>query len=296
MIRVSSDAKPGTEKATEPATESGQHIRIVLVGTTHPGNVGAAARAMKVMGLSSLHLVTPRSFPDQEATDRASGADDVLAAATVHDSLEAAVADCHVVIGTSARLRSVQWPQLDPREAGERVARESNRGPVALVFGREKSGLSNEELDRCTHLVTIPANPEYSSLNLGAAVQVLAYEVRMALLAGKLADDNPAEQEEDFPPASQEEMERMYHHLRNVLARRDFLKRHNPEHLMRRLRAIFGRAGLDSNEVQIFRGMFKAFAPDVDPKGPLPDVDPELFPNRRPNHGPSSRKGKKSRE
>lgn len=283
---------PGTEKATEPATELGQHIRIVLVGTTHPGNIGAAARAMKVMGLNSLHLVNPRSFPDQEATDRASGADDVLAAATVHASLEAAVADCHVVIGTSARLRSVQWPQLDPREAGERVASESARGPVALVFGREKAGLSNEELDRCTHLVTIPANPEYSSLNLGAAVQVLAYEVRMALLAGMLADDNPAEQEEDFPPASQEEMERLYHHLRNVLARRDFLKRHNPEHLMRRLRAVFGRAALDSNEVQIFRGMLKAFAPDVDPKGPIPEVDPTLYPNRKNDTRSNDRRSK----
>ncbi|MDX1444168.1 MAG: RNA methyltransferase, partial [Gammaproteobacteria bacterium] len=194
----------------------GRQIRIVLVGTTHPGNIGAAARAMKVMGLSQLHLVAPRRFPDQEATDRASGADDVLAAATVHESLDQAVADCHVVIGTSARLRSVQWAQLDPREAGEQVARESARGPVALVFGREKSGLSNEELDHCTHLVTIPANPEYSSLNLGAAVQVLAYETRMALLAMGAAE-NAARQGEDYPPASQEDMERLYHHLRNVL-------------------------------------------------------------------------------
>ncbi|MDX1454305.1 MAG: RNA methyltransferase [Gammaproteobacteria bacterium] len=255
-----------------------ERIRVVLVETSHPGNIGAAARAMKVMGLGALHLVKPWHFPSDEASDRASGADDILAKATVHEDLASAVADCHLVLGTSARLRSIQWEQLDPRQAGERLVEATGAGQVAVVFGREKSGLSNEELDLCTHLVHIPANPEYSSLNLGAAVQVLAYELRMAMLASKVPVQEP-----DFPPASHEDMERLYHHLRNVLARRDFLKRHNPEHLMRRFRALFGRAGLDTNEVQILRGMLRAFAPEVDPKGPLPEVDKSLF--EKASHG-----------
>lgn len=237
-------------------------IRIVLVETTHPGNIGAAARAMKTMGLTDLRLVAPMRFPDPEAEARASGADDVLAAATVVDSLEAAVADCVRVVGTSARPRKLAWPALDPRECGETLVGGAAEGPVALVFGRERTGLTNAELDLCTDVITIPANPDYSSLNLGAAVQVLSYEIRMAALAGKFREPAPLE----APPATHEDMERLYDHLEAALAARDFLDRHNPAHLMRRFRRLFGRTRLDRNEVQILRGMLTALAPDA-PRG-----------------------------
>lgn len=237
-------------------------VRIVLVETTHPGNIGASARAMKTMGLRDLRLVSPKHFPDPEAEARASGAEDVLAAAGVHASLDDAVADCVRVVGSSARQRKLAWPELDPRECGEALLRAAEDAPVALVFGRERTGLTNGELDRCTDVVTIPANPAYSSLNLGAAVQVLSYELRMAALAGQLRD----RPEPEAPPASHEELERLYSHLEAALAARDFLDRHNPEHLMRRLRRLYSRARLDQNEVQILRGMLTALAPDA-PKG-----------------------------
>lgn len=234
-------------------------IRIVLVETTHPGNIGAAARAMKTMGLADLRLVNPKHFPDPEAEARASGAEDVLAAARLATSLDGAVADCVRVVGTSARQRKLAWPELDPRECGEALLQAAGDGPVALVFGRERTGLTNAELDRCTDVVTIPANPGYSSLNLGAAVQVLSYELRMAALAG-LPREAP---EPEAPPASREELERLYSHLEAVLDAREFLDRHNPEHLMRRFRRLYSRARLDRIEVQILRGMLTALAPDA---------------------------------
>ncbi len=237
-------------------------VRIVLVETTHPGNIGAAARAMKTMGLADLRLVNPKHFPDAEAEARASGAEDVLERARVHASLDDAVSDCVRVIGTSARLRKLAWPELDPRACGETLLAASGAGSVALVFGRERTGLSNGELDRCTDVVTIPANPAYSSLNLGAAVQVLAYEIRMAALTENAAPAREAE----APPATHEELERLYSHLEAALDARDFLDRHNPQHLMRRLRRLYSRAGLDRNEVQILRGMLTALAPDA-PRG-----------------------------
>lgn len=234
-------------------------IRVVLMETTHPGNIGGAARAMKTMGLTDLRLVNPARFPDDEALARASGADDVLAAARVVDSLQAAVAGCVRVIGTSARLRRLAWPELDPRACGETLVAGAAAGPVALVFGRERTGLTNAELDRCTDVVTIPANPGYSSLNLAAAVQVLSYEIRMAALGEHVREVATAES----PPATHEELERLYSHLEAALDARDFLARHNPAHLMRRFRRLFGRAHLDRNEVQILRGMLTALAPDA---------------------------------
>lgn len=238
-----------------------QQVRIVLVETTHPGNIGAAARAMKTMGLSDLRLVQPRHFPNAEAEARASGAEDVLASAQVFATLEDAVSDCARVVGTSARTRKLAWPELDPRSCGTTLMEVAAEAPVALVFGRERTGLTNAELDRCTEVVIIPANPDYSSLNLGAAVQVLSYELRMAALASVA----PAIRAPESPAATHDELERFYRHLESVLAASEFLDKRSPEQLMRRVRRLYGRAGLDRNEVQILRGMLTALAPGVRP-------------------------------
>ncbi len=231
-------------------------IRIVLVGTTHPGNIGAVARAMKNMGLSDLALVEPRYFPHDEATARASGADDVLEAASVHDTLAEAVADCVYVTGASARSRAINWPCLDAKDAAERIIQESAAGTVAAVFGPEKTGLSNEDLDHCDTLLTIPTNPEFSSLNLAMAVQVITYEIRAAQ-----AEKHP-EYESDAPPATSAEMEHFYEHLERVLTDVEFLDPDNPRHLMRRLRRLFIRARPDKNEVNILRGILAAIERD----------------------------------
>ena len=227
------------------------HIRIVLVGTTHPGNIGAAARAMKNMYLSRLYLVDPQRFPDAEATSRASGADDVLAGASVCSSLEQALSGCSLVIGASARLRTIAWPQAGAREGARLAVDEARRGgEVALVFGREHSGLTNEELERCNYLMHIPANPEYSSLNLAAAVQVAAYEVMMAD-----ASDDQAPTEEEEPPATADELHHFYGHLERALVDIGFLDPANPRLLMRRLRRLFNRVRLEKTEVNILRGI-----------------------------------------
>ena len=160
-------------------------IRFVLVETTHTGNLGATARAMKTMGLSQLHLVRPKTPPDAEAMARAAGADDLLAQAGIHASLADAIAGCRLVIGSSARLRAVEWPLLEPPECVRRLLGEARDGPVALVLGRERSGLTNEELALCHFLVHIPTNPDFSSLNLGAAAQVFAYEIRQRYREGR---------------------------------------------------------------------------------------------------------------
>lgn len=238
-------------------------LRIVLVQTSHPGNIGAAARAMKTMGLDQLWLVSPDHFPHADATAMASGAEDVLEKARVVDSLDAALAGCRVAIGTSARSRSLAWPELAPNECANTALAAVQHGPAALVFGRERTGLTNAELDRCSHVVTIDANPEYSSLNLAAAVQLLSYEIRKVARAGSEKELR----EPESPPASRDELERLFIHLEAVLWERDFLDRNNPEHLMRRLRRLFNRAGLDYNEVQILRGILKTLAPDVPPSG-----------------------------
>ena len=228
-------------------------IRIVLVGTTHPGNIGACARAMKNMGVSDLALVQPKYFPHEEATARASGAEDILENATVTATLEQAIADCVYATGASARSRSIKWPSLDARAGAVRLVEESRRGPVAAVFGPEKSGLSNADLDRCHTLLTIPTDPEFSSLNLAMAVQVLTYELRVAEHVRE-----PTEFESDAPAATSGELEHFYAHLERVLTDIRFLDPENPRHLMRRLRRLFVRAGLDQNELNILRGVLTA--------------------------------------
>ncbi len=227
-------------------------IRIVLVGTTHPGNIGAVARAMKTMGLDELVLVEPRYFPHDEATARASGADDVLERARVVGSLAEAVDDCVYVSGASARSRAIGWPCLDAKDAAVRLIAEERQGPVAAVFGPEKSGLSNADLDLCDTLLTIPANPDYSSLNLAMAVQIVTYEIRAA------RTDKWPEYEPDLPPATRGELEYFYAHLERVLTDVRFLDPDNPRHLMRRLRRLFTRAGVDKNEINILRGILTA--------------------------------------
>ena len=229
-------------------------IRIVLLNTTHPGNIGGAARAMKNMGLENLYLVAPRDFPDDEAAARAAGADDVLKSARVCQTLDEALEGCRLVIGTSARPRTISWPMLDPRSAAERLVNEANEGDVALLFGTERTGLTNEELDRCHFLVSIPANPAFSSLNLACAVQVLAYELRLAadtaspVLSGA----------EEAPLATDEELQRLYRHMEEVLVQIDFLDPANPRKLMRRLMRLYNRARPDSNELNILRGILTA--------------------------------------
>jgi TrmH family RNA methyltransferase len=242
-------------------------IRIVLVDPNHPGNIGAVARAMKNMGLTELHLVRPRFFPNSDATARASGADDVLDAARVHETFEMAIADCGLVVGTSARQRHLQWELVEPRAAGPDIVSASATGNVAVVFGSERIGLTNDELERCNLLVTIPSNPEYRSLNLAMAVQVMAYEIWLNARPGAdpLEPRNP-------PLASASEMTRLYEHLEQVLEYIDFPDRTGGGHLMTRLKRLFNRAQLDQNEMNIMRGILTAVQARRRPAGtrPLP--------------------------
>lgn len=231
------------------------NIRIVLVRPTHPGNVGATARAMKNMAMRSLYLVEPERFPSPEATDRAAGADDVLDSVVICASLDEALKDCHLVIGTSARPRRIEWPTLDPAAGACRLVEGAQQGPVALLFGQERTGLLNSELDRCHFVVTIPADQAYSSLNLASAVQILAYEIYRAVLAGRPGE---AMEAREGRLASSEDMQRYYQHLAEVLQQIGFLDPDNPRYLMRRLMRLFNRAGMDDNEMNILRGILTA--------------------------------------
>ncbi len=238
-------------------------VRIVLVSTSHPGNIGAAARAMKTMGLTQLSLVTPRIFPHAEATARAAGADDLLHAARVFSTLAEAVADCNLIIGSSARTRHLEWPQLDARAAGKLAATQAHPSTVAFVFGSERTGLTNAELDRCHYLAHIPTREDFSSLNLAAAVQVMAYEVHMATLTmadgqSKEPADSSTTRRDQHLPAPAIEMERFYTHIEQTLADIDFLNPSRPKLLMRRLRRLFNRAQPDAAEVNILRGILTA--------------------------------------
>ena len=233
------------------------NIRIVLIETTHPGNIGASARAMKNMGLKRLVLVNPYHYPSAEATARASGADDILAQAEIIADLDSALTDCTLVMGTSARRRTLAWPELDPRECALKATAASDATQVALLFGQERSGLTNEALERCHYLVHIPTNPDYSSLNLAAAVQVLCYEMRMASQPTCQTTRQTLENN-DEPSAPAEEMARFYDHLQQVLIEIAFLDPNNPRHLMRRLRRLFNRARPDQIEVNILRGILSA--------------------------------------
>lgn len=228
-------------------------IRIVLCQTSHPGNIGSTARAMKTMGLYDLRLVRPKKFPHAEAEAMASGATDVLAEAQVCDTLEEALAGCAFAIGMSARKRELTHELASSRQAAEHAAQLAASQPVALVFGTEMSGLSNDELIRCHQLAMIPANPEYSSLNLAAAVQVMAYELRMAAL-GKVSTESAS----PFPLANHDDVEGFYRHMEETLVRIGFLDPAMPKRLMPRLRRLFTRARLEKEEVNILRGILKS--------------------------------------
>jgi TrmH family RNA methyltransferase len=228
-------------------------IRVVLVDPNHPGNIGAVARAMKNMGLSELHLVRPKAFPHAEATARASGADDLLDAARVHEEFADAVADCGFVVGTSSRQRHLSFDLVEPRECAQHVAEAAQVGNVALVFGSERYGLSNVELSRCNRLVTIPTAGEYASLNLAMAVQIITYEILLATRPGA-----PTPPPADVPFATAHQMELLYGHFEQVLAEIDFRDRTGGGHLMARIRRLFNRARLDQNEMNILRGILSA--------------------------------------
>lgn len=243
------------------------NIRIVLVETSHPGNIGAAARAMKNMGLSRLVLVKPLRWPAMDAISMASSALSVLDDAVVVYTLEAAVADCHLVIGTSARLRAMPVPLLSPDACADKVVSLPAGQQVAIVFGREASGLTNEELLRCHFHVHIPVNPEYTSLNLAAAVMVVAYELRKTALAragnieaGTTQPPSPAPDSDDWDqqPATAHELELYLAHLEKILIRLDFHKPQYRRPLMKRLRRLYQRQQLDKMEVNILRGMLTA--------------------------------------
>lgn len=227
-------------------------VKVVLVGTTHPGNIGATARAIKNMGILDLALVEPKEFPSDVATFRSKAAKDILENATVYESLKDAVSGCELVVGTSARDRTVPWPVLSPSEAAKEMHKCSLNGDVAIVFGREDRGLTNEELGLCNFHVHIPSDPEYSSLNLSQAVQILAYEIRLAYL-----DEN--ERSEDYwdvDLANNEQTERLINHMDELMQEVDFYDIENPRKLLVRVRRFFKRSKIDVMEANIFRGFF----------------------------------------
>jgi len=234
------------------------HIRIVLVQPSHGGNIGGCARAMKNMGLTRLVLVAPEEFPGEAASARAAGADDVLAQAQLCATLDEAIADCHLVIGASARERRIAWPRLAPDEAARKIVAAAAGLEVAVLFGRERTGLSNDELDRCQILVNIPANPEFSSLNLACAVQLIAYEIRRAVGIGDAAAPIGAADMLGEPLATSAEVQRFYQHLEQVMLETGFLDPSNPRRLQRRIMRLFNRVELTSNEVNILRGILSA--------------------------------------
>ncbi len=231
------------------------YIRVVLVQPTHAGNIGATARAMGNMGVNDLRLVKPRDFPSPVASARAAGADWVLERAVVCEHLSEAVHDCSLVIGTTARSRSIEWPQQSPEVAMQHAALHAGAAPVALVFGRESRGLSNQELDVCNYLVQIPVEESFSSLNLASAVLILLYELRTAIFRDEMpemmADDIQAQR------ASAQQMQYFYDHLTRVLVNIDFSKGGSTK-LHRKLRRLFNRAWPTEQEVRILRGMLSA--------------------------------------
>ena len=234
-------------------------VKIILVNTTHPGNIGAAARAMKTMGLEHLVLVSPEQFPSAECTARAAGADDILARAQVFSRLEEAVAECASVFATSARPRSISWPVLTPAAAAERVAARAGADfRAAIVFGPESAGLSNDQLELCHAMIRIPTNANFSSLNVAAAVQIICYEInKQHLAAGKEGKDTD---ERNLPPplATAEQMEYLYRHFQQTLTDIGYFDPAQPRRLMRRIKRLFNRAQLDSNEYNILRGILTA--------------------------------------
>ena len=230
------------------------NIRIVLVETTHPGNIGGVARAMKNMMINDLYLVSPKIFPSADATARASGADELLASAVVCDSLPEAIADCELVFGASARHRTLSWPEVSPRECADKLAKDMGAQKVAIVFGRENSGLKNHELDVCQYLLNIPSNTDFSSLNLAAAVQVVCYELYVAL--GRQNENLVGDNNKD-PVATAEQLEMYYEHLHQALIDIGFMHIDKSRSIMRRLRRIYNRTHLTVKEVDILRGILR---------------------------------------
>jgi len=230
------------------------HIKIVLVETTHPGNIGAVARAMKNMKMNNLWLVSPKIFPSADATSRASGADDVLAKATVCRSLREAIADCQLVLGASARCRTISWPEMTPRQCAEKVMINEPDQKVAIIFGRENSGLKNHELDLCHFLLRIPCNREYSSLNIAAAVQVVCYEL---FVASDMQETVANGDKGECPLATAMQMESFYAHLYQTLTDIGFMHPDKSKSIMRRLRRIYNRIQLDTKELDILRGILR---------------------------------------
>lgn len=226
-------------------------VKIVLVGTTHPGNIGAAARAMKNMGFRNLSLVKPKEFPSDVATYRSKAAKDILENALIFNNLEEAVVDCELVIGTSARDRKVPWPILSPKESAEEVSKSLKIHKIAIVFGREDRGLTNEELGLCNYHVHIPTDPEYSSLNLSQAVQILVYEIRMAVLS-----DDENQDYWDVELANNNQTEMLIQHMDELMQEVDFYDVDNPRKLLLRVRRFFKRSRIDVMETNIFRGLF----------------------------------------
>jgi len=231
-----------------------ENIRFVLMGTTHSGNIGAAARAMKTMGINDLALVKPEGFPSAQATSRASGADDLLYHASICNDIDEAIKECKLVIGTTARKRHLDIPVIDARTATELLIKESKQHPVALVFGKERYGMTNEEVERCHYLVRLPTVETFSSLNLASAVQVLAYECRMAdLKFTKEADDKTkCMQEEDLVDA--EKMESFYQHYFKVMEKALYLRKEGHESLKTKIRLMYNRTRLKKHEIDILRG------------------------------------------
>lgn len=225
-------------------------IRIVLVATSHPGNIGSTARAMKTMGLQSLYLVTPNLFPHRQASELAAGADDILDNAIICDSLSEALSDCQWVVGTSARSRDMDLPLISPASCAKLINSASDKANVAIVFGREHAGLTNDELLQCQYHLHIPTDPTFSSLNLAQAVQIIAYELRVESLNESLPIARRT-----HPLASIGDVERLYEHMQELLVAIDFLKPSNPKKLIQRLRRLFNRAKLEQTEVTILRGI-----------------------------------------
>lgn len=236
-----------TEQTQQPVFNN---IRIVLCHTSHPGNIGSTARAMKTMGLSRLYLVKPKKFPDGEAKSLAVNAADLLDTAVVTETLEEAIADCNFVIAVSGKERSLSQEVMPVREAARKTAHMASAQQVALVFGNETSGLSTAEANKCQILATIPANPEYTSLNLAQAVQIMCYECRMAITDGNLHYD-----EKPVALATQEELERFYAHLKEVLTLIGYLNPKAPKKLFERLRRLYARSRLEKEEVNLLRGI-----------------------------------------
>ncbi len=228
------------------------NVRIVMVETSHPGNIGAAARAMKNMSLSQLVLVNPKRFPDDAARVRASGADEILSNARVYSSVAEAIEGAHIVIGASARIRTLKWPQLDASECAELVGSSSSSTVIAILFGRENSGLTNSELELCNYLLHIPVNTEFASLNVASAIQIVAYE----LFKNTTANETP--QLTDSELVAADELDRFYQHLEQTLIDLEFLNPDNPRQLMRRLRRLFNRCALEKVEINILRGILSA--------------------------------------